>query len=636
LKELDILRTCAILHDIGKPECWAKQKPWSDHIRYTFKTVSRILGEDYAYISMRHHSGLSYPSEYHPKTEFEKIICLADNLASGADRREEPEAGTPLPKPPVLLTHVLSDGGKVRVETDMPRLAYTTEEIAKNLEEVGKNLDQAPDETYRKIYDFLRNSRLRLVPADTRPPINDVSLWDHLKLTAAFSACIWLDGGYRGDNPIKYDFALLGGDADRISQFVTTSNRLPDLSARSARITKATGAAASSIGENLGPECLIFAGGGVFLSISPEKTVENVALKAKEAFEDVTEGEVTMTVNHVMAGGERVQRGFGEVWGDAMREMRLKKLIRPASTPSSLEVGVNACDVCHIRPALHEDRSKILPIDAAPRPESVCENCWRLRVEGKGASLDDIKGKTNFVAILKADGDDMGSVLKGEKFKEFRKENTPSRLSTISSLIHETCEEKLRRAVETHGGVCLFAGGDDILAVLPGDMALEAASNIANSFRDEMVGECTMSAGVAIFHYKLPVYVGLEAAQDLLSKAKSREGKNSVAFAIVGSSGISPDVMEDVQPYGWDELRVMLGVVEFMRRSGLPMSQIRRIASTAKRDPEEAEIVIRYLMGRRIISWNDGKKLISYLKSGFLSNAFLVYNAFKVRGVQIG
>lgn len=633
MNELIKLKLCSLLHDIGKPECWAKQEPWSDHIRYTFETIKRTFGEGYAYTSMRHHSGPSYPSEYHPKTEFEKIICLADNLASGADGREEPKAGTPLPRPPLELTQVLSRGEKVRKKIDAQMLDRTAMEIEKELEEAGRNFGQRPEETYQNIYDFLEKSNLRFIPADTRSPINDVSLWDHLKLTAAFSTCIWLDGGYKGDNPEKYAFALLSGDADKVSQFVATSLRLPDLEARSNRIKRATEAAASSIKKNLGPECLIFAGGGSFLAISPEKGVGDVALKAKEAFEDFTQGEVTIAVSYVIAGGERVLGSFGDVWRDAMREMQLKKLIRPASMPPSLNEGVKDCDACHIRPAVHKDRLRILPIDAAPRPESLCDHCWQLRKEGTGASLDSIKGKTNFVAILKADGDDMGEVLRGKRFRDFNKNNTPSRLSVLSSLIHETCEEKLSKLVETHGGTPVFAGGDDVLAVLPGDVALEAASNLASEFRSEMAGECTMSAGVAIFHYKLPVYVGLEAAQELLSKAK--EGKNSVAFAIIGGSGIGPDEMKGVRPYGWDELREMLGVVEFMRKSGLSMSQIRRIAGAAKRDPDEAKIIIKYLIGRKIISWNVGKKLISYLKSGFLSDAFLVYNTL-VRGAQIG
>ena len=41
---------------------------------------------------------------------------------------------------------------------------------------------------------MLSGSSLKFVPADTRSPVNDVSLWDHLKLTAAFSTCIYLDG----------------------------------------------------------------------------------------------------------------------------------------------------------------------------------------------------------------------------------------------------------------------------------------------------------------------------------------------------------------------------------------------------------------------------------------------------------
>jgi hypothetical protein len=35
-------------------------------------------------------------------------------------------------------------------------------------------------------------------------------------------------------------------------------------------------------------------------------------------------------------------------------------------------------------------------------------------------------------------------------------------------------------------------------------------------------------------------------------------------------------------------------------------------------------------MGRWVIPWREGEKLISYLNSGFLYDAFLVYNAFRL------
>jgi len=630
--ELEILRTCALLHDIGKPECWANKKPWSEHIYWTFKIVKESLGEKYASIAMHHHSGKSYSPEHLPQTELEKIICLADNLASGADRPEAPHGGTRRPKPPVHLTHVFSDGVKILKEVNASELAYAVEEIRKNLIEIGKGFDEEPSHAYLRIYDFLEsNGFLHSIPAETRAPINDVSLWDHLKLTAAFATCIWLDGGYRGNDVKKYMFGLLSGDADKVSQYISMSSRLPDLDARSERIRRATREAGLSIKKALGPECLIYAGGGGFLALCSEKKVESVASNAKEAFEKATDGEVTITISRVVADGSQAQRDFGAFWKTAMQQLRINKLRRPISMRGPIEEA-KVCDVCHIRSATKEDPLKVLPIDASPRPEVLCDVCWQLRQEGKGASLDQIRDKTDFVAVLRADGDSIGEVLSGRRFEKFKKNTTPSRLATMSRLIHQVCEDNLYKAVTDFGGVCLFAGGDDLLAVLPGERALEASMKLASIFKKRMAGECTMSAGVAIFHRRLPIYVGLDVAQTLISMAKGRKGKNSVAFAVIGGTGLSPDKLEkSVQPYGWGQLEKILEIARFLQESGLPTSQIRRISRAAKEEPEEAELWIKYLMGRQVIPWSRGNELMSYLKSGLLYDAFLIYNIFRMR-----
>jgi hypothetical protein len=549
-------------------------------------------------------------------------------LASGADRPEEPVRGTRRPKPPVHLTHVLSDGRKTTKKVDAAELAYAAEEIRKNLSEIGKDFDKDPSNTYLEIYDFLDNyDFLRSIPAETRVPINDVSLWDHLKLTAAFATCIWLDGGYRGNDAKKYRFSLLSGDADKVSQYVGMSSRLPDLDARSARVRRATMEAGSSIRRILGPECLIYAGGGGFLALCPENKAESVANDAKEAFEKATNGGVTITVNYVVADGSLAQKDFGVFWKMAMQKLRMSKLRRPISMREPIEE--KDCDVCHIRPATKEDPLKILPIDASPRAEALCGVCWQLRQEVKGASLDQIRKKTDFVAVVKADGDSIGEVLSGKLFEKFEKNTTPSRLATVSRLIHEVCENTLKRIVQDFGGECLFAGGDDVLAVLSGERALEASMKLASVFRERMAGECTISAGIAVFHRKLPVYVGLDVAETLISMAKRCEGKNSVAFAVIGGTGLTQDRLEKtVQPYSWGELKKILEVARFLQESGLPSSQIRRISRAAKENPEEAEIWIKLLMGREVIPWNGGNELMSYLKSGLLSDAFMIYNTF--------
>ena len=625
---LQTLRICALLHDIGKPECWANKKSWSDHVNWTYKIVKASLGEDYAFPCMRHHEGISYPAECHPQTELEKVICLADNFASGADRREEPQRGAPHPNPPIVLTHVLSGGDVAISSFDEAKLAYTSKVLQQKIKDLSADISGGSLKVYLRIFNLLEHSELREMPADTRKPINDVSLWNHLKLTTAFATCIWIDGGYKGDAYGKYNFAVLSGDADKITGYVNVSRRLPDLNARSEKIKNATIKAADLLAEMLGPECIIFAAGGSFLALSPTAKAKNVLSEVKKEFERFTDGDVTMTVNSVVADGEEIMDSFEKVWERAQYEMRVKKDEREAQLASLVEEGTDVCDVCHARPWISEDKSKILPIDAAPRAERLCEKCLRLRVEGKGVELDALKDKTNFVALIKADGDDVGKVLRGDRFKKFGKANTPSRLSTLSDLIHLTCESKLTGIVQKYGGRTVFAGGDDVLAFVPGEKALNAAAALASYFRNEMAGECSMSVGIAIFHYDLPVYVGLESVNNLLKKAKE-EKKNRVAYAIIGGSGVTSNELDQVKPRKWEELNVLLNVVEFMTKSETAASQIRRVAKLAKRDSDMADVLIKCLMGRKVISWEEGEKFLNYLKTGLLSDAFVIYNLLK-------
>ena len=155
-------------------------------------------------------------------------------------------------------------------------------------------------------------------------------------------------------------------------------------------------------------------------------------------------------------------------------------------------------------------------------------------------SLDNLKDASNFVALIKADGDDVGKILGGERLAVFEKAATPSRLSSISRQIYETCEKNLASTVEkTAHGSCLIAGGDDILAIVPGEQALEIVGKMAFDFKTAMAEACTMSAGVAVLRYDLPIYTGLEAVDGLLHSAKENKNKDSVAFAFISGVGLT-------------------------------------------------------------------------------------------------
>ncbi len=625
MSELETVRLSALLHDIGKLECWANREGWSKHVSYTRSFVKRCLGEEIAENACKHHTGPSYPEMYHPENRLQWIIALADNIAAGSDRSEAHMPGTPLPTPPIELAHILSKD-KTAGKLEARDLAYISQEIAASLGSLEGELRKDPKGCYTKVFEALRKSRLHKVPADTRKPNNDVSLWDHLKLTAAFSTCIYLDGS-NGTNLSCYNFALISGDADRISGFINESKRLPDLNSRSALIKYATEEVRNAMAEKLGPECVLFAAGGSALVLSPTSRKEEVMETMKQSFEEATSGRATMTVASITADGNAFMRNFGSLWEKAMANMRIEKGKRIHLPRIDVPEGAEACDVCGSRQASKDDDLRILPIDASPRPERLCDVCWEMRQKGKGIWLDDLKDKNNLVGCIRADGDRIGQVFAGKVFKELGKASTPSRVSTVSGLIHRTCEQEFgpvisRRATSNS---IVFAGGDDLLALVPGQVALETAMEVAHKFNEATAGACTMSAGVSMFQYQLPIYVGLESSARLLQRAKE-EGKNRVAFAILGSTSADEESLYRFDSRSWDELKELIDLAASMEKGGVASGQLRNIATVNAKNPVMAEAILKSRMGRGTISWSEGERILSAIGSGLIKDAFSLYN----------
>ncbi|MGC8937077.1 MAG: Cas10/Cmr2 second palm domain-containing protein [Candidatus Methanomethylicaceae archaeon] len=622
--QLDVIRTSALLHDIGKLECWANRCAWSEHTHFTYKFVAKILGEDLALHARRHHMGPSYAAIDRPQNDIERTISLADHLASGADRREEPSPGPALPTPPVEMMHALSKNVVVS-RLRAADLAYISQDVAQKLGDLRGRFAEDPRGCYFEIFDTLSRVGLDRVPADTRRPINDVSLWDHMKLTAAFATCLHLTGSKSFD-PEDYEFALLSGDADRVSSFLNESMRLPDLNARSELIKKATETAADYIKCELGPECVVFASGGSVLALSPGNRSDSLLEGMKRRFEEVMSGLVTMTVTKVLERGDRISKDFGAVWSRARSSMRAEKGRRLLIPKASVQEGTEVCDVCRRLPSEKEDPLRILTLDASPRFERLCSSCWDLRNKGRGVWLEDLKDRKNLVGCIRADGDGIGRVLGGSFFAELGKASTPSRISTVSGFLKGLCEERFPKIIESFSrrSGTVFAGGDDLLAFVPGEVALRAARELAREFKEGTAGTCTLSAGVTIMDCSLPVYAGLESSSQLLRRAKE-EGKGRVAYDFIRGVG----EVGGGRVRTWEELDEILRLVEFMGRGGVTSSQLRMIVAASVRDLDFAEALIKHQMGRRIIGWKEGEQLLSGLRNQLLADAFLIYKTFK-------
>jgi len=618
---LDALRAAALLHDVGKPASWARGARWSEHIYDTFDAVKRLLGEETAWKAMRHHMGSSYDEKYHPRTPDEWIIWLADKMSSGLDRKEETQDYSWRPSPPITLSHPLSDGEKKLHVYSSQDLSKHSTALLDSLESVLKT----GADPYMEVYNGLSNSFLRWVPADTRAPINDVSLWLHSNLTAAISTCIHVDGGWRGPDPSQYSFTLLCGDGDHISRYISESRRLPDLNARSRRVMEATRQAAETVTMNAGPECVMFAGGGSLLALVPVSLSEELIGACGERFNEAMKGVCTMTLTTVKAGGDRLLRDFGEAWAEAGARLRDAKLDKPLYLgPAPPEGGL--CDVCGVRLAVHENGQRVLPVNASPRPEALCSECWEARQEGLGVWIKDVEDEAGYIAFIKADGDDMGEALRGKYFTEADKHTTPGRLSSLSELINTSCEVNLRQVVEAHGGRVVYAGGDDLLAVLPGDRALDAAIDLAQGFREAMNGALTISAGVALCPSRLPVYTALQRVYDLIAESKGTPGKDSVSFTVINGLGVE---QKPVEPMSWSELDQVMSTVSYLGDASLSGSQLRRLALASIREPVKATTIVENLMGRGLVEWREGERLKSMVEDGRMGDAFMLFNLFK-------
>lgn len=153
-------------------------------------------------------------------------------------------------------------------------------------------------------------------------------------------------------------------------------------------------------------------------------------------------------------------------------------------------------------------------------------------------SLPDIaKGnfspRNPYVAVLAFDGDRMGETVKAFG-------TTPAGLKQVSQTLSTFALEKVRGAVERHGGFLVYAGGDDVLALLPASRALACAKAVRDAFRDAgtaagyaLEGSC----GIAVGHRQAPLQMLVKEAQRMEHVAKEKYNRGAVAVALYKRSG---------------------------------------------------------------------------------------------------
>ncbi|MGC8657348.1 MAG: type III-B CRISPR-associated protein Cas10/Cmr2, partial [Thermoplasmata archaeon] len=147
-----------------------------------------------------------------------------------------------------------------------------------------------------------------------------------------------------------------------------------------------------------------------------------------------------------------------------------------------------------------------------------------------------------YYALLLMDGDNMGKIKKAEKADY---NNSTSNIQVSQSL--SKFSNKVSNIVKKFNGVTIYAGGDDVLAMLPADTAIDCAHELYESFKESFPFKeidvknekisVSISAGIVISHYHQPLKLVYREAKYLLENvAKEHNGKNSIAVSVLKGS----------------------------------------------------------------------------------------------------
>ncbi len=150
---------------------------------------------------------------------------------------------------------------------------------------------------------------------------------------------------------------------------------------------------------------------------------------------------------------------------------------------------------------------------------------------GKPASTDDDDADPPYYAVLVMDGDHLGRILSAY----------PEHRTSISRAIARFSQAAPGIIEGEFGGVSVYSGGDDVLALLPVSNALSCANKLRALFSmecSEAGVEMKISAAILCTHAKSPMRTALRTAQRLLADlAKHAVGRDAFVIRVQKRSG---------------------------------------------------------------------------------------------------
>ena len=183
-------------------------------------------------------------------------------------------------------------------------------------------------------------------------------------------------------------------------------------------------------------------------------------------------------------------------------------------------------------------------------------------------------------------------ILDGDRMGELMRHANENQLKEISGTLADFALKKVQPLVEnTHHGKLVYAGGDDVLALLPTATALGCANDLRQRFTQTLHNNqiqyrdgnaVTVSGGLVVAHAKANLRDVLQTARAAEHQAK-QEGKDRLTIAVLRRSGEHTSV-----GCPWDHIERLTELVEGFSSQSVQRGESDRWAYQFRRELESA------------------------------------------------
>lgn len=184
---------------------------------------------------------------------------------------------------------------------------------------------------------------------------------------------------------------------------------------------------------------------------------------------------------------------------------------------------------------------------------------WHFLKDEHIITIDDIAGvykdkinvntqTKNYFALVKADGDNLGKVLKS--MENIEGNQVVEEIKGFSEKCFEYAEEAFKK-VKEYGGKMIYAGGDDLLFIAPVKNHEETIFHLLSTLNKDFINyfssfsfkeegqekKMSFSAGLIICYYKYPLKEALNGVLEQLDRSKEIKTKNTISVHFEKHSG---------------------------------------------------------------------------------------------------